>query len=102
MQANACVVTLEKISATSSVISAVERALVSCRGTVYIDLRSLPTPSAHVLDVIGEIYGSVARLAPRRNVVPLLSTAYPKGELLTSSTEHELTIRFVTMCMYYR
>lgn len=78
MQANGCLISFQKVS-TAAVVSAVERALGTCRGTVYVDLRSVPAPSLSTLDIIGKIYGRVATLAPQRNVVPLLSTAYPQG-----------------------
>jgi hypothetical protein len=78
MHANGCVISFQNVSSTA-VVSAVERALVTCRGTVYVDLRSVPAPSLHTIDIIGKIYGRVAKLAPQRNVVPLLSTAYPQG-----------------------
>lgn len=78
MQANGSIILFQKFS-SAAVVSAVERALVTCRGTVYVDLRSVPAPSLHTLDLIGKIYGRVAEIAPQRNVVPLLSSAYPKG-----------------------
>lgn len=79
MQANGCTVSFQKFT-SAAVVSAVERALGTCRGTVYVDLRSVPVPSLHTLDLIGQIYGRVAEIAPQRNVVPLLSSAYPQGK----------------------
>jgi hypothetical protein len=84
MHANACLISFQKVS-TAAVVSAVERALVICKGTVYVDLRSVPAPSLNTLDIIGKIYGRVAKLAPQRNVVPLLSTAYPQGSASPSA-----------------
>jgi hypothetical protein len=78
MRENGCLISFQKVS-TAAVVSAVERALVVCKGTVYVDLRSVPAPSLNTLDLIGNVYGRVAKLAPQRNVVPLFNTAHPQG-----------------------
>lgn len=77
MHSNGLVV-LNSLSA-SAVITSVERALALCTDTVFIDLRQLPSCGAGIMDVIGTIYGSVAGVAPRRNVVPLLHNQYAPG-----------------------
>lgn len=63
----------------SAVITSVERALALCSDTVFIDLRQIPSCGAGIMDVIGTLYGSVAGIAPRRNVVPLLQNQYADG-----------------------
>jgi hypothetical protein len=75
-----------------SVLAATATALSFCQSTLYIDYRSFRGRHIDVFEALGSLYGYLANVCPRADVVPLLPPLHDLGLSLQRQEQGKLLI----------